>query len=94
MPYSSNAELPKAVRQTVPPEKHSQFRQVFNSVYDDTKSEQRAFQAAWSAVGKADDDMEVEKGLMDTLRQKATEYNEKYGAKHGSCNRSQTQAGL
>ena len=83
MPYSRNADLPKAVRQTVPEEKHTQFRRVFNSVYEDTKSEQRAFQAAWSAVGKADDMEDVEKGVMDTLRQKATEYNEKYGEKHG-----------
>jgi len=79
MPYSRNSDLPKAVRQTVPEEKHTQFRRVFNSVYDDTKNEQRAFQAAWSAVGKLD----VEKGLMDSLRQKATEFNEKYGKKHG-----------
>jgi len=83
MPYSRNADLPKAVRQTVPEEKHTQFRRVFNSAYEDTKSEQRAFQAAWSAVGKADDMEDVEKGVMDTLRQKATEYNEKYGEKHG-----------
>ena len=54
MPYSRNSDLPKAVRQTVPEEKHTQFRRVFNSVYDDTKNEQRAFQAAWSAVGKLD----------------------------------------
>jgi cation transport regulator ChaB len=59
MPYSSNAELPKAVRQTVPEDKHTQFRRVFNSVYEDTKSEQRAFQSAWSAVKKRqmDDDI-------------------------------------
>jgi len=59
MPYSSNSELPKAVRQTVPEDKHSQFRQVFNSVYADTKSEQRAFQAAWSAIGKRQMDEDV-----------------------------------
>lgn len=29
------------------------------------------------------DDQEVEKGVMDTLRNKATEFNEKYGEKHG-----------
>jgi cation transport regulator ChaB len=52
MPYSRNSELPKAVRQTVPEEKHTQFRRVFNSVYADTKSEQRAFASAWSAVEK------------------------------------------
>jgi cation transport regulator ChaB len=52
MPYSRNSELPKAVRQTVPEEKQTQFRRVFNSVYADTKSDQRAFSAAWSAVEK------------------------------------------
>lgn len=59
MPYSSNSELPKAVRQTVPEDKHSQFRRVFNSVYEDTKSEQKAFQAAWSAIGKRQMDEDV-----------------------------------
>jgi cation transport regulator ChaB len=59
MPYSSNAELPKAVRQTVPEDKHTQFRRVFNSVLEDTKNEQRAFQSAWAAVKKRqmDDDI-------------------------------------
>jgi len=59
MPYSSNSELPKAVRQTVPEDKHTQFRRVFNSVFEDTKNEQRAFQSAWAAVKKRqmDDDI-------------------------------------
>lgn len=80
MPYSSNSDLPKAVLQTVSEDKHTQFRTVFNSVYEDTKSEQRAFRAAWSAVEKAED---IDKSVMNTLRDKATEYNEKYGEKHG-----------
>ncbi len=74
MPYSTNAELPKAVRQTVPEEKHGKFRQVFNSVLEDTGSEQRAFQAAWSSV---------EKVQMSTLAEKAKNWNEKHGASKG-----------
>jgi cation transport regulator ChaB len=88
MPYSSNAELPKPVRQTVPEDKHSQFREVFNSVYEDTESEQRAFQAAWSAVEKMEEEVEIEKNVMDTLRTKAKEFNEKYGEKHGRVSAS------
>ena len=75
MPYSSNAELPKAVRQTVPEEKQGKFRQVFNSVMEDTGSEQRAFQAAWSAV---------EKVQMSTLAEKAKNWNAKHGSKKGN----------
>lgn len=74
MPYSSNADLPKAVRQTVPEEKHGKFRQVFNSVMEDTGSEQRAFQAAWSAV---------EKVKTSTLAEKAKNWNAKHGASKG-----------
>lgn len=74
MPYSTNADLPKAVRQTVPEEKQSKFRQVFNSVMEDTGSEQRAFQAAWSSV---------EKVQMSTLAEKAKNWNARHGAKKG-----------
>jgi len=74
MPYSSNADLPKAVRQTVPEEKQGKFRQVFNSVLEDTGSEQRAFQAAWSAV---------EKVKTSTLAEKAKNWNAKHGASKG-----------
>jgi len=38
MPFSTNADLPKAVRQTVPEENQGKFRQVFNSVMEDTGS--------------------------------------------------------
>lgn len=48
--------------------------EVFNSVFSETKDEGRAMAAAWSAVKKA---------LMDTLEQKATAFNQKYGEKHG-----------
>jgi cation transport regulator len=87
MPYSSNSELPKAVRQTVPEDKHTEFRSVFNRVFEDTDSEQRAFRAAWSAVEKGQEE-EIDKSVMDTLRDKAKTFNEKYGEKHGRVSAS------
>lgn len=52
MPYASISELPKSVRDNLPKEKQQQFREVFNSVYADTKSDERAMRAAWSVVNK------------------------------------------
>ena len=75
MPFSTNADLPKAVRQTVPEEKQGKFRQVFNSVMEDTGSEQRAFRAAWSSV---------EKVKTSTLAEKAKNWNARHGAKKGN----------
>jgi len=87
MPYSSNSELPKAVRQTVPEGKHTQFRTVFNRVYEETGGqEQEAFRAAWAAVEKSEEF--IEKSTMDTLRDKAKEFNDKYGEKHGRVSAS------
>jgi cation transport regulator ChaB len=54
MPYSTNAELPKAVQDNVPESKQGQWRSVFNSVLEDTGSEERAIRAAYSAVNKTD----------------------------------------
>ncbi len=75
MPFSTNADLPKAVRQTVPEENQGKFRQVFNSVMEDTGSEQRAFRAAWSSV---------EKVKTSTLAEKAKNWNARHGAKKGN----------
>lgn len=75
MPFSTNADLPKAVRQTLPEENQGKFRQVFNSVMEDTGSEQRAFRAAWSSV---------EKVKTSTLAEKAKNWNARHGAKKGN----------
>ena len=53
MPYSSVADLPKEVKDKLTPEKQRQFREVFNSVYADTKDEGKAMAAAYSAVKKS-----------------------------------------
>jgi cation transport regulator ChaB len=59
MPYSSNEDLPKAVRGKLSAHQQSVFRNVFNSMMgEDGMSESRAFAGAWSqakqAVQKAD----------------------------------------
>jgi len=59
MPYSSNDELPKAVRNKLSAHQQSVFRNVYNSMMDqEGMSESRAFAGAWSqakeAVAKAD----------------------------------------
>ena len=59
MPYSSNDELPKAVRDKLSSHQQSVFRNVFNSMMgEDGMTESRAFAGAWSqakqAVAKAE----------------------------------------
>jgi cation transport regulator ChaB len=77
MPYSSNADLPKAVRDKLSPHQQSVFRNVFNSMMEqEGMSESRAFAGAYSQAKQA-----VEKVNTDILRAKAEEHNEKYGDK-------------
>ena len=49
MPYSSVSDVPSSI----PEGKRSQFRQVFNSVFAETKDEGKAMAAAYSAIKKA-----------------------------------------
>ena len=49
MPYASVNDVPS----NIPEGKRSQFRQVFNSVFADTKDEGKAMAAAYSAIKKA-----------------------------------------
>jgi len=78
MPYSSNSELPKPVKQTVPKELHTKFRRVFNEVYEDTESDQKSFKAAWSAVAESAENIGKS---YEGLKEKAKEHNEKHGDK-------------
>lgn len=56
MPYSSNEDLPPAVRDHLPPHAQDIFRAAFNSAYadhpDDPRQEEIAFRIAWAAVKK------------------------------------------
>jgi len=54
MPFSTNSELPTAVKERLTTKEQSQFRAVFNSVFDDTQDEGKAFAAANTAVSKVD----------------------------------------
>jgi len=50
MPFSTNAELPPAVRAKLDNKKQNQFRSVFNSVFAESNDERKAFASAFSAV--------------------------------------------
>ena len=51
MPYATNSELPSYVKE-YSTKIQSQWRHVFNSVYEKTDSEERAFKAANSVLKK------------------------------------------
>ena len=54
MPYPTNADLPPAVRNHLPPAAQSIFREAFNHAFeahgDEPDGEQRSFRIAWAAV--------------------------------------------
>ncbi|MFN0193466.1 MAG: ChaB family protein [Aestuariivirga sp.] len=57
MPYSSNDDLPPAVRTRLPGHAQDIFRAAFNHAYDshsgEHDQEERAFRIAWAAVKRA-----------------------------------------
>jgi cation transport regulator ChaB len=54
MPYTTNDELPKAVRSKLSAHQQSVFRNVFNSMMgEDSMTESRAFAGAWSQAKQA-----------------------------------------
>jgi cation transport regulator ChaB len=53
MPYSSNSELPKNVRDALPAAAQSVFRNVVNSALANDFTEERAFKQAWGAVKRS-----------------------------------------
>jgi cation transport regulator len=50
MPYKTNADLPDSIKDNLPAEAQSQFREVVNSVLAEGHSEERAFKSAWSVI--------------------------------------------
>ena len=50
MPYSSNKELPKQIKDSLPKGAQDIFRGAFNSAVSSGKSEENAFKIAWGAV--------------------------------------------
>lgn len=54
MPYQSNKDLPKAVKDKLDEKKQNQWRKVFNSIHEETDDEGRAASGAWSAVNKGE----------------------------------------
>jgi cation transport regulator len=50
VPYATNADLPETVRRVLPAAAQAVFRNVWNSTFSDTESEERSFRAAWSTL--------------------------------------------
>lgn len=68
MPYTSNDELPKAVRSKLSAHQQSVFRNVFNSMMgEDGMTESRAFAGAWSQAKQADVTKAMHQGKDVTL---------------------------
>jgi len=50
LPYQQNSELPEGVRENLPEEAQTTWRQAFNSAVEQGKAESEAAQIAWGAV--------------------------------------------
>jgi len=50
MPYALNDDLPASVRNHLPPDAQSIYRQAFNHAYDSYGDEVSAHRVAWAAV--------------------------------------------
>jgi cation transport regulator len=74
MPYASNAELPPAVRSSLPEDGQTHWREAFNHALVEYKNEQTAFKVAWAAVRKGADCRSFEGwlnvGLVDLQKEK------------------------
>ena len=53
MPYSSNADLPKPVRDALPSEAQAQWRAIFNSAYEKSQNDGTASATAWAGLKQA-----------------------------------------
>jgi cation transport regulator ChaB len=53
MPYSSNQELPKGVKENLPSEAQSTWRKIFNSAYDQYHADDKAAATAWAGLKRA-----------------------------------------
>lgn len=95
MPYTSNADLPEAVRNALPAAAQSIFRNVFNAQAERGLSEERAFASAWGALKnqgweKGDDGKwhKVEKALYLEIVRKDADQRRVFG--YGSVAVSKT----
>ena len=52
MPYSTNSELPAAVKNHLPEHAQTIYREAFNNAHKQYNNEESAFKVAWSAVEK------------------------------------------
>jgi cation transport regulator ChaB len=61
MPYNPD-NPPDEIRRKLPKEKQRKWCEVFNSVFDKTKSDEKAFQTAWRVVKKSSCNCDVDRG--------------------------------
>lgn len=77
MPYRTNSELPKAVKDKLSSHQQDVFRNVFNSMMgQDGMSESRAFAGAWSQAKKS---LEVKKEFIAEIIKSDSEQRLAYG---------------
>lgn len=50
MPYKTNADLPKSVKDNIPEHAQTIYREAFNSAHKEYGTEEQAAKVAWSAV--------------------------------------------
>lgn len=53
MPFPTNASLPESVRDALPTEAQTIFRNAFNGAFEESGDEESAFKIAWGAVKNA-----------------------------------------
>ena len=53
MPYGTNADLPSAIRDTLPAEAQSTWRGIFNTAYEEYNDDGKAAATAWAGLKRA-----------------------------------------
>src|SRR5690606_1112254 len=77
MPYARNSELPKAIRNVLPEEAQTLFRNVVNSVLESNPNdEELAFATAWSALKDAGWEKDPATGKWKKVEKRATSFED------------------
>lgn len=77
MPYARNSELPEPIRNVLPEEAQTLFRNVVNSVLESNPNdEELAFATAWSALKDAGWEKDPETGRWRKIEKRATTFRD------------------
>ena len=72
MPYTTNADLPDSVRNSLPEGAQTIFRKAFNAAYETYNGDEtRAIRVAWAAVKKVYEKKDDEWVKIDSLSARA-----------------------